>query len=215
MGFGLLIIGFIITYMGAFMAQISAFTNILGAGIILLSLRKLIYENKLFVTSVAFALLLEVSSIISLGIQIFSGSESNTVAVIFAYIADGSLILLNIFLMLGIFLLAREVSLPKIAFMSMLTVGVVGLNSIFYILCETVNSEFALLRLTIVYLIFQIVSAILSLVVIFNSYVRICYEGDEKMQKQGTGMPFLDTLNKMFDKAFSKNKIDKGNGKRK
>lgn len=215
MGFGLLIIGFIITYMGTFLAQISAFTNILGAGIILLSLRKLIFENKLFVVSAVFAFLLEVSSIISLGIQIFSGSENNTVASIFAYAADGSLILLNVFLMLGIFFLAREVSLPKIKLMSMLTVGVVGLSTVFYILCEAVNSEFALLRLTIVYLIFQIISAVLSLIVIFNSYVRICYEGDEKMQKQGTGIPFLDTLNKMLDKAFSKNKIDKGNGKRK
>ena len=157
MGFGLLIIGYIITYFGAFLPQISAFTNILGAGIILLSLRKLIYENKLFIVSTILAFLLEASSIISLGIQIFTGNDNNIVAVVFAYVADSSLILLNIFLMLGIFLLAREVCLPKITFMSMLTVGTVGLGAVFYILCEAINNNFAL---TIVYLIFQIISRI-------------------------------------------------------
>ncbi len=215
MGFGLLLIGCVITYFGAFIAQISAFTNILGAGIILLSLRKLIYENKFFILALCFTGALEISSIISLGIQIFSGNGGNIVAVVFAYIADASLTLLTIFLMLGIFFLARSVELPKIMFMSMLNVSTVIVSSVFYILCETVNSEFALQRLTVVYVILQIISSILTIVVVINSYARICYEGDENMQKEGTGIPFFDTLNRMFDKVFSKNKLDKGNGKKK
>ncbi len=215
MGFGLLLIGCIITYFGTFLAQISAFTNILGAGIILFSLRKLIYENKLFIASICLAGVLEISSIISLGIQIFGISSVNTVAVIFAYIADASLLCLAALLMLSIFFLAREVGLPKLMFTSMLNVGVTALATIFYILSQAINSEFALLRLTLMYVIFQIISSVLMVIVVVTSYAKICYEGDEKMQKKGTGNPFFDTLNSMFDKAFSKNKLDKGNGKKK
>ncbi|MBE6663908.1 MAG: hypothetical protein E7602_05335 [Ruminococcaceae bacterium] len=215
MGFGLLLIGYIITYLGSFVAQISAFTNILGVGIIIYSLRKLVFENKLFIASAVFAFFAEIASIISLAIQIFSTNENSMVSIIFAYIAEISIILLNILVMLGIFFLAKAVSLPKIMYMSMLTVGILGLNIVFYILCETVKSQYALERLVIVYMILQVLIVVLSLIVVFNSYVRICYEGDEKMQKQGTGSKFMDTLNNMFDKAFSKDKIDKGNGKRK
>lgn len=215
MGFGLLLIGCIITYFGTFLAQISAFTNILGAGIILFSLRKLIYENKLFIASISLAGVLEVSSIISLGIQLFSATGTNTVAVVFAYIADVSLLCLAPMLMLSIFFLAKEVELPRLMFKSMLNVGVSGLSIVFYVFCETVNSEFALLRLTLMYVIFQVISSLLTVVVVLSSYAKICYEGDEKMQKKGTGIPFFDTLNAMTDKAFSKNKIDKGNGKKK
>ena len=215
MGFGLLLIGYIFTYLGSFVAQISAFTNILGVGIIIYSLRKLVFENKLFIASAVFAFFAEIASIISLAIQIFSTNENSMVSIIFAYIAEISIILLNILVMLGIFFLAKAVSLPKIMYMSRLTVGILGLNIVFYILCETVKSQYALERLVIVYMILQVLIVILSLIVVFNSYVRICYEGDEKMQKQGTGSKFMDTLNNMFDKAFSKDKIDKGNGKRK
>lgn len=215
MGFGLLIIGYVITYLGSFIAQISAFTNILGVGIIVFSLRKLVFENKLFIASAILAFFAEITGIISLGIQIFSVSESNLVATIFAYIAEISIILLNVLIMLGIFFLAKGVSLNKIMFMSMLNVGISSINIVFYILCETIKSQYALERLVIVYMILQVIITILSLIVVFNSYVRICYEGDEKMQKQGSGIKFLDTLNNMFDKAFSKDRIDKGNGGKK
>ena len=215
MGFGLLIIGYVITYLGSFIAQISAFTNILGVGIIVFSLRKLVFENKLFIASAILAFFAEITGIISLGIQIFSVSESNLVATIFAYMAEISIILLNVLIMLGIFFLAKGVSLNKIMFMSMLNVGISSINIVFYILCETIKSQYALERLVIVYMILQVIITILSLIVVFNSYVRICYEGDEKMQKQGSGIKFLDTLNNMFDKAFSKDRIDKGNGGKK
>ena len=134
MGFGLLLIGYIFTYLGSFVAQISAFTNILGVGIIIYSLRKLVFENKLFIASAIFAFFAEIASIISLAIQIFSTNENSMVSIIFAYIAEISIILLNILVMLGIFFLAKAVSLPKIMYMSMLTVGISGLNIVFYIL---------------------------------------------------------------------------------
>ncbi len=207
MGFGLLLIGYIITYAGAFLPQISAFTYILGSGIILFSLRKLILENKLFIIAISFAFLLEISSIISLGIQLFG--TTNTVSTVFAYIASGSALLLNLFLMLAIFMLAKEVDVPSVKYTSLISAILVGIGSALYILCSVITADYALERLNVLHFIFTLAYSIISAVVIFNSYVRICYEGDENMQKESSGIPFFDTLNKMFDKAFSR-KNDKG-----
>ena len=85
MGFGLLFIGYFIAYLGAFLPQISLFTYVLGSGVILFSLRKLIYENKLFVSSATLAIVLELLSIISLGINVLNGGRG-TLAVVLVYI---------------------------------------------------------------------------------------------------------------------------------
>jgi hypothetical protein len=50
---------------------------------------------------------------------------------------------------------------------------------------------------------------VLSATTIFNAYARICYEGDENMQRETSGIPIFDALNKLFDKAFTR-KNDKG-----
>ena len=71
MGFGLLVIGYILVFCGAFAPQIAMFSYILGSGVILFSLRKLILENKLFIASAIACFLLEIVSIISVAIQLF------------------------------------------------------------------------------------------------------------------------------------------------
>lgn len=204
MGFGLMLIGYIITYAGALMSQISAFTYILGSGIILFSLRKLIFENKLFIVAISFAFLLEVSSIISLGIQLFGGNEA--VSLVFAYIANSSALLLNLFLMIAIFILAKSVDVPSVKYMSIISTILVGICIALFVACSIVKADYALERLNLLYFILTLIYSVLSAVVIFNFYVRICYEGDEKMQKESSGIPFFDTLNRMFDKIFTKKK---------
>lgn len=207
MGFGIMLIGYIITYAGAFIQSISAFTYVLGSGIILFSLRKLILENKLFIVAISFALLLEISSIISLGIEVFA--SPNTVSIVFMYIARFSALLLNAFLMLAIYKLAKDVEVPNVKYMSLISAILVSVSMILYILCISIKAEHVLERLMVLYIISTVAYSVLSVVVIFNSYVRICYEGDEKMQKETSGIPIFDALNKLFDKAFTR-KNDKG-----
>ena len=48
MGFGLLFIGYFFTFIGALALPISQYTYVIGTGIILYSLKKLILENKMF-----------------------------------------------------------------------------------------------------------------------------------------------------------------------
>ena len=44
-----------------------------------------------------------------------------------------------------------------------------------------------------------------ALVIIFNCYMRICYEDDKDMQKEGTGFKALDFLNKSLNRVSKKN----------
>ena len=207
MGFGLMIIGYIIAYGGSMVSQISALTFILGSGIIIFSLRKLIYENKLFIASILFAFLLEVSSIISLGIQLFY--MPNTVSDIFGYVANGSAFMLGLFLMLGIYALSREVGESNVKATSLISAILVGVTAISYVLCQTIPSQVVLERLYVIHFILTLAYVILSSVTIFSAYARICYEGDENMQRETSGIPLFDAMNKLFDKAFSR-KNDKG-----
>ena len=207
MGFGLMIIGYIIAYGGSMVSQISALTYILGSGIIIFSLRKLIYENKLFIASILFAFLLEVSSIISLGIQLFY--MPTLVSDIFGYVATGSSYMLGIFLMLGILMLSKEAEAKNVEILSLISTILVGTTTVFYVLCQTVTADYTLERLYVIHFVLNLTTVILSTVTIFNAYARICYEGDENMQRETSGIPLFDALNKLFEKAFTR-KNDKG-----
>lgn len=207
MGFGIMFIGYLIAFAGSLVPQISFLAYILGSGIILFSLRKLIFENKLFIVSAVFVFLLEVSSIISLGIELFD--TSNKVSTVFGYIAVGSAFMLNFFLMLAIYILANDVGVLKVKIFSIISMVLVEADVVFYVLGQVISSKFALDRLLIFHYIFLFAYIILSSVTIFNSYMRICYEGDENMQRETSGIPLFDALNKLFEKVFNK-KNNKG-----
>ena len=70
MGFGLLFIGYIFTFIGALALPISQYTYVIGTGIILYSLKKLILENKMFVASAIFSGVFEIFSIVVLFINL-------------------------------------------------------------------------------------------------------------------------------------------------
>ena len=212
MGFGLLFIGYFIAYLGAFLPQISLFTYVLGSGVILFSVRKLIYENKLFISSAIVAIALELLSIISLGINVFTGGRG-TFAFVLVYFVEISAYAFNILIMLSIHKLAKDVELPKLSIMTLINVGFISVGFIFFVLTEAITNPNVLLWLTPIYVVLKIAYSLFSLVLIFNSYMRICYEGDEKMQKETTGIKLFDKLNSLTNKAYSFKKNDKGGKK--
>jgi hypothetical protein len=113
MGWGILFIGYFIAYLGAFLPQISLFTYVLGSGVILFSLRKLIYENKLFVSSAIVAIVLELLSIISLGINVLNGGRG-TLSVVLVYIVEALAYAFNILVMLSISKLAKDAGYTRL-----------------------------------------------------------------------------------------------------
>lgn len=210
MGFGLLFIGCFIAYLGSLSGVISSFTYALGGIVILFSLRKLLYEGKLFIVSAVLALALEITSLTSIGIQVFSGSF--TPSPVMLYLTELFAYLFITVIMIAIALLAKEVELSRLSIMAFVNVGLIPVSGVLFILCEIIKNDDILPWISLAYVVLKLATVVFSLVIIFGAYMRICYEGDEKMQEEKTGFAPFDKLNELSNKAFS-NKRNKGGRK--
>ena len=90
--------------------------------------------------------------------------------------------------------------------MTTTNISFIALSLVLFIVREIVTAPNISNGLTIIYYATKLACTVLGLVIIFNSYMRICYEGDEKMQKTTTGNPLFDKLNDLSNKAFSRNR---------
>ena len=211
MGFGILFIGYFFTFIGA-ITPLSTFCYVIGTGIIIYSLKNLIYENKLFVATLVTSIGLEVVSIVKMIMNVLGYSYNgfySAINIIQGYLAP----LLSILLLLAIYIIAKQVGLIKIQTKSIVNLIFVGIYLICSIIFNAVNSEFAKERLFVVSVMAQLIYTVFALVIIFNCYARICYEGDEDMEKE-TGNKPLDFLNRALNRAMDKNKDNK-TGKKK
>ena len=124
------------------------------------------------------------------------------------YLSPALLIVIHI----AIYLIAKEVGLTKIQ-------GWTIVNSVFvviYLICDILSlflTGNAIPRLGLVCIIAQVLFSLFMLVILFNCYAKICYEEDKRMEKQSSGVPVFDFLNKMFNKATDKNRKNKPNDK--
>ena len=207
MGFGLLFIGYFFTFIGALAIPISQYTYVLGAGIILFSLKNLILENKMFVASAIFTGAFELFSIVTLVLALFKPESS--LNSIFSSIQIALVCILNLLLLFSIYIISKEVGATKIQSKSIVNLVVTSISLIFMLLYIALPDANAQARCFLVGYIAMIIYVIFTLITVFNCYASICYEGDEDMEKS-TGIKPLDFLNKVLDKAMNKNKdIDK------
>ncbi len=216
MGFGLLFIGYFFTFIGALAIPISQYTYVLGTGIILFSLKKLILENKMFVASAIFAGVFEIFSVVALMISLFQ-PESKAGSIL----AEIQLIcacVLNLLLLSSILIISKEVGATKIQSKSIVNTVITVVSLILVSLSVILPNAEAQARCFLVRYVAMIIYVIFTLITVFNCYASICYEDDENMEKS-TGNKPIDFLNKILDKAMNKNKdsINKNNksGKKK
>lgn len=216
MGFGLLFIGYFFTFIGALAIPISQYTYVLGTGIILFSLKKLILENKMFVASAIFAGVFEIFSVVALMISLFQ-PESKAGSIL----AEIQLIcacVLNLLLLSSILIISKEVGATKIQSKSIVNTVITVVSLILVSLSVILPNAEAQARCFLVGYVAMIIYVIFTLITVFNCYASICYEDDENMEKS-TGNKPIDFLNKILDKAMNKNKdsINKNNksGKKK
>jgi hypothetical protein len=201
MGFGILFIGFMLTYFGAF-TPLYVFTYAIGTIVIIYSLKNLISEFICFLVSCVIGCILEVLSLVLLIFYVADKQNGiyNILCSVQTYISTALLIAL----LFSIYKIAKKVGLIKIqskviADGVILLIGVVSSVLIFIVK----NSNFSKYA-AVISAFAQIIYVIFTLVIIFNCYVRICYYGDEDMSNQNTGMNFLNTLNTKLNKAMDK-----------
>lgn len=214
MGFGVLFIAYFITYFGALTGitdwPISIFTYVVGAALMIYSLRKLIYENKLFLLSMISTGMLELVSVVVL---ILTFAASNTMILKAMVIAQLVIAFINHALLLGAILkISKDVAVTKIQARAVVNLFVTIIAGILMLLGAFLP-EPANMRFFMVGVVACLIFIVFTLATIFRCYANICYEGDEHMQKETTGVATFDFLNKLLNKVINKNKDGKGKKK--
>lgn len=211
MGFGILFFACFLTYFGA-LTPIGLFTFLLGSALMLFALYKLSGLNKMFVTSAVGSAILMLDSLVVVIMFVF-GYDNNVVYNVLVFIQNYLSPVLLIIIHIAIYLIAKEVGLNKIQGWSIV-------NNVFitgYLICDILSrifvGEVVTPRLGLVCTIVQVLFSIFMLVILFNCYAKICYEDDKQMEKNSSGVPVFDFLNRLFNKATDKNRKNKPNDK--
>ena len=201
MGFGIMFIGCCLMLLGA-ITPLATFTYVIGSAIILYSLKELIRQNKLFI-----------ASMIAFFVEFFLSMANMIIQVLFPLIAGAAYVSLALsvintiacaILITAIYLLARAVELPSLQGKIIVTYVFLGIYFIATLLLNFVfnKSQFAIERLSVIVTISQLLYVIMILVVVANSYIRICYEDDRDMTKKSSSAP-LNFLNDTLDRAMT------------
>lgn len=199
MGFGILFLACFFTFVGI-LTPLSAFTYVIGSALMLYALYKLSEQNKMFLLSAIGSFVLFLVSLATVFLYVF-GIVSVSVYSITVLIQSYLTVLIAILLLIGIYLISKEVELKKIQARAVVNIIFVAIYFVCDVISSLVKSEEVLKRIGLIGIISEIIYIALILINVFNCYMRICYEDDKDMSKSTTGVPVLDFLNKMYDKA--------------
>ncbi len=219
MGFGIMLIGCFLLLLGAF-TTLAPFTYVVGSAVVLYSLKELIKQNKVFFSAMILSIAQLALAIVNLFTYVLSPSQDlvSTLAILLQ-ICNLSLCIV---LLTAIFLLAKEVELPSIQRKVIVAYIFAGIYFIAIVLANTAfrTNSAVMERISVIVFFTQLLYVILTLLVVANSYMRICYADDLNMDKK-TGNATLDFLNDKLNYAMTprekkdleKNKGDKGDKK--
>ncbi|MBQ7411534.1 MAG: hypothetical protein IJW10_01315 [Clostridia bacterium] len=219
MGFGIMLIGCFLLLLGAF-TTLAPFTYVVGSAVVLYSLKELIKQNKVFFSAMILSIAQLALTIVNLFTYVLSPSQDlvSTLAILLQ-ICNLSLCIV---LLTAIFLLAKEVELPSIQRKVIVAYIFAGIYFIAIVLANTAfrTNSAVMERISVIVFFTQLLYVILTLLVVANSYMRICYADDLNMDKK-TGNATLDFLNDKLNYAMTprekkdleKNKGDKGDKK--
>ena len=219
MGFGIMLIGCFLLLLGAF-TTLAPFTYVVCSAVVLYSLKELIKQNKVFFSAMILSIAQLALTIVNLFTYVLSPSQDlvSTLAILLQ-ICNLSLCIV---LLTAIFLLAKEVELPSIQRKVIVAYIFAGIYFIAIVLANTAfrTNSAVMERISVIVFFTQLLYVILTLLVVANSYMRICYADDLNMDKK-TGNATLDFLNDKLNYAMTprekkdleKNKGDKGDKK--
>ena len=216
MGFGIMSIGCFLLLLGAF-TTLAPFTYVIGSAVVLYSLKELIKQNKVFLVAMAICFVEFVLSMANMFAYVLSNSQ--VLVSVLSLCLQFCNLLLCILLLTAIFLLAKAVDLPSIQAKVIVAYILAGVYFVAVVLANAVfkENDAVMQRLSIIVFFAQLMYVVLTLVVIANSYMRICYEDDVNMDKK-TGNATLDFLNDKLNYAMTpreKKDIEKNKGDKK
>lgn len=232
MGFGLLLTGYLMTYLLS-MSSYGAFPAVIGCVIMLYALTKLIeYEPGFKYAFYAAAgagvtwLFLAVAAfcgIISVQLPGFLGSEAFLAGV--KYLKMFFDLCFHIFLMIAVMRIAGETGLNGIKSSAVVNLALYGIFFVSEIVDSTVTEGYADRIIFLTTVIIWLVSLIMNSVMLVRCYMKICDENDQDMKRKPTNIGFIDRFYEALDKKeekarkrdeeYRKEKFEKKNSRRK
>ena len=204
MGFGILLLGFLLLSVG--FTPLAILTFVLGGATTLYALKNLIYENKFFAISAVLTACHLIFSVVVLFLNFFSKDSIDFEMLNFIQRLGVSVIF--IVLMYAINIIAKSVELPKIQSKAYFTIIAVIISTVFTVVSKFTTDVLYNASVVIEFCAL-IVYIIGGLVTIFNCMARICYEDDINMDKKPLPKPirFLDEkLTKVMTPKEKRNK---------
>ncbi len=206
MGFGYLLIGYFMAFAFS-LANVYFFFDIIGGALMLVGLSKLASYGKNFYRAMwadIGYLLLCLSRTVLLMLKVLD-PESVITDIFGVGIAAVSLVL-QFFILAGIYFIARQVELPKeenaakrnILFVFLYYLGHIAALLILPYLGTVAN----LLALSLMLLGFAVI--ILNLILIHSCYCRVCLSGQEQGERPASRFAFVNRFNEKMDALFDR-----------
>ena len=208
MGFGLLFIGYVTSYILRLGLGNYAFAAMLiGCFIMYLGLSGLRKYGPAFIYALIADVLLifcsffecleGIDMIFSLDIEIYGAFVSD----VFMWIGIGLDFIFNISMLYGIVDLARRVDFPKIkgkAYRNMFFVGVYNVFQVVLLLpIESMSKDKSFLMTLLV--VFSLIYTLVNAALVFSCYAFICPEGEEEMKRKPSRFEFINRMNEKAD----------------
>ena len=202
MGFGLLFIGYLATYLLSISGHYGYYPAIVGCFLMLYALSKLVEYEPNFKKAFFAALLLTVSvgTLLFGEISSYFGSEFTQLNNVAHYVKIAADILYHAALLYAVAKIARSTELPKIeraAWRNLI------ISSLFFV-TEIVETALPNVYVFFATVILWLSALLLNSVMLMSCYMRICPEGDEDLPQKPSRFAFINKFRESYDKREQK-----------
>ena len=213
MGFGLLFIGYLFTYLLSMAGAYGCYPAIIGCLVMLYALTKLLEYEKTFKyaffglipVTVCTVYSVAVQTFTSLGVRLPAILGSQTLEIIMTYSKALFNLVFNVLLLYAISVIAKSTGVERTQKAALRNIVIYGVYFLTVLLNESLPSDMKFnLYVFWAALALSVLVLVLNGTVIFSCYMRICDEGDEDMARKESRFEFINKINKEFDRREEK-----------
>ena len=214
MGFGILLLGYLITYFISITANalgIGSIALLAGSALMFWGIRSLCRFNLSFVpakwlTLPVFALgLLRLWQDIAKAWFLWEGKAADVMTAVITWASFATMLVFHFAMLYGIRVLALEVGLGKLSSHAMYNTLAVGVWGGLFLLCNMpAIGESLLPYLSVSMTLFNLIYLISNIVLLVRCAKNICAEGDEEVAPKPSRFAWLNRINESYNQTWDK-----------
>lgn len=213
MGFGILFIGYLLTYLLSMAGAYGCYPAIIGCAMMLYALTKLVeYEDTFklpffaalpMTLCVAYSFVTELFTTVGVLLPAFLTSQITLTAVTYSSALFD--LVFNVTLLYAISRIAKETGVERTKNAAIRNIVVYGVYFLSVLLDEALPRESSVRPYTfLTALALSLLVLVINSIVIFSCYMRICDESDTEMGRKESRFEFVNKFNKEFDRREQK-----------